>query len=577
MRTLLAFLKAYPERSAIMLLALLVAGIAEGFSLTTLLPLLSVAVNGSADSEMARKVTGYLQALGLDATIGVMLGLIVGGMTLKSLLLLLANRQVGYSVAHVATALRLELIDALLGSRWEYYLRQPTGGLANAVATEAYRAAMGFQYGAMVIALVIQVLVYAAVALLISWQATIASLIIGVLFLLILNRLVRTSRRAGAKQTGLLRTLLAYLTDVLGSVKPLKAMAREKVADALLRDRTAELERAMRREVWSKEALRALQEPMLAALAAVGLYIALVVWGLSLPEVMVLVFLLARVLTQLNKTQRQYQHLVAQESAYWALRGAAAEARAASESWSGRRAPTLEHGIEFRGVSFGYGAQSVFRELDLDIPAGAFIAISGPSGTGKSTLLDLLSGLIRPGRGDVYVDGVPLAELDLRAWRRLIGYVPQDPLLLHDSIRNNVVVGEPELTDADAERALRQAGAWDFVQRHPDGMHAIIGERGGLISGGQRQRIALARALAHRPRLLILDEPTSALDPASEQAICGTLRALAGSLTIIAVSHQPALLAAADQTLHIEAENIRRPATHGGRNPDADGSAGRAP
>jgi ATP-binding cassette subfamily C protein len=556
MHTLLAFIKAYPRRSILMMLALLVAGVAEGLSLTTLLPLLSVAAGEPSDSRLSRLVTEQLHGVGLEPTIGAMLVIIVAGMVGKSLLLLIANRQVGYSVAHVATALRLELIEAMLASRWEYYLRQTAGSLANSIATEAYRAAIGFQYGALAVAYLLQVLVYAVVALLISWQATIAALLVGFTFLFILHRLVRASRRAGSRQTGLLRALLSYLTDVLGSVKPLKAMARENVADAILRDRTRQLEKAMRREVWSKEALRALQEPMVAALGAVGLYVALVMWGLSLPEVMVLVFLLARVLMLLNKTQRQYQHLVAQESAYWALRGAADEARRAAEAVSGTRTPTLERGIELRNVNFAYGGKEIFRGLTLSFPAGSFTAIAGASGAGKSTLLDLLCGLVHPAAGRILVDGVPLEELDLRRWRRLIGYVPQETLLLHDSILNNVTVGEPGLTAADAERALRQAGAWDFVSGHPDGMNAVIGERGGLISGGQRQRIAIARALAHCPRLLVMDEPTSALDPASESAICDTLRRLAGDLTIIVASHQPALLNAADRTYSLQDRGI---------------------
>jgi len=556
MRTLLAFLKAYPRRTVVMMLALLVAGIAEGISLTTLLPLLSISAGGGSGSKLTQTVTGHMHGIGLEPTVGVMLVIIVAGMTLKSMLLLVANRQVGYSVAHVATSLRLDLIEALLASRWEYYLRQTAGSLANAIATEAYRAAMSFQHGAMEIAFILQVVVYGTVAMLISWQATLAALLIGFVFLAILNRLVRTSRRAGAKQTGLLRSLLSYLTDVFGSVKPLKAMARENVADAILRDQTRQLEKAMRKEVWSKETLRALQEPMIAALGAVGLYVALVSWGLSLPEVMVLVFLLARVLMLLNKAQREHQHLVTQESAYWALRNAAEEARRAAEHAPGKGTPSMNRGIEFRQVVFQYGSKEIFRRLDTRFPAGSFTAIAGASGAGKSTLLDLLCGLVNPVSGEILIDGVPLTELDLRQWRRLIGYVPQDSLLLHDTILNNVIVGEPGLTAADAEAALRQAGAWDFVSAHPDGMNAVIGERGGLISGGQRQRIAIARALAHRPRVLVMDEPTSALDPASESAICDTLRRLAGQLTIIVATHQPAVLEAAGRVYSIRDNGV---------------------
>lgn len=286
---------------------------------------------------------------------------------------------------------------------------------------------------------------------------------------------------------------------------------------------------------------------MVTVLAALGLYVALVRWQLGLSVVVVLVFLLARVLDLLNKTQREFQYLRTQESAYVALRTAAQSARAAAEAPTGVELPTLEKGLQVAAVDFQYAATPVFERLELIINAGEFVALTGPSGSGESTLLDLLCDLLEPRSGAILIDGVALARLDLHAWRRMIGYVSQDPVLLHDSILNNVIVGEATLTAADAESALRQAGIWAHVAGLPEGVNTIVGERGGLLSGGQRQRIAIARALAHRPQLLILDEPTSALDPDSERAICETLKDLAGTLTIIAVSHQPAVIAAAER------------------------------
>jgi ATP-binding cassette subfamily C protein len=152
----------------------------------------------------------------------------------------------------------------------------------------------------------------------------------------------------------------------------------------------------------------------------------------------------------------------------------------------------------------------------------------------------------------VLVDGVPLMELDIHQWRCTIGYVPQEAVLLHDSILNNVSLGDPGISEADVISALREAGAWEFVEKLADGIQNIVGERGGKLSGGQRQRIMIARALVHRPRLLILDEATSALDPQSEAAICDTLRKLRGAHTILAISHQPALLEAAERAYRLE-------------------------
>jgi ATP-binding cassette subfamily C protein len=167
-------------------------------------------------------------------------------------------------------------------------------------------------------------------------------------------------------------------------------------------------------------------------------------------------------------------------------------------------------------------------------------------------VVDLLIGLLRPDSGRISVDGQPLDTLDLRQWRRSIGYVPQETLLLHDSIAHNVSLGDTELDEAAIERALRSADAWDFVATLPEGIYTSVGERGGKLSGGQRQRIMIARALVHGPKLLILDEATSALDAESAEAVRVTLEHLRGHLTILTITHQELLVGIADRVYRLE-------------------------
>jgi ATP-binding cassette subfamily C protein len=149
-----------------------------------------------------------------------------------------------------------------------------------------------------------------------------------------------------------------------------------------------------------------------------------------------------------------------------------------------------------------------------------------------------------------------LEKIDLKKWRRMIGYVPQETLLLHDSILMNVALGDKDLAGKDVEDALKAAGAWEFISNQPQGMYTVVGERGQKLSGGQRQRIAIARALVHKPKLLILDEATTALDPVNEAAICETLRKLSGNITILAISHQPALMKVADQVYRLQNKTL---------------------
>jgi len=183
-------------------------------------------------------------------------------------------------------------------------------------------------------------------------------------------------------------------------------------------------------------------------------------------------------------------------------------------------------------------------------------AIIGPSGAGKTTIADLALGLVRPQQGEVFLDDVPLSEIDVSKWRLCVGYVPQDMLLLHEDLLTNVTLGDPALSRSDVEEALLAAGALDFVKDLPQGIDTPLGERGARLSGGQRQRIAIARALVHRPSLLILDEATAALDPASEAGIYDTVRSLRGRTTILAISHQPGLLQVADRVYRLSAGRV---------------------
>lgn len=558
MRVMVTFARAYPWQTAAVLLALLVAGTVEGVSLTALLPAVSSAMSkyepgaGTPDHGSGGFLMQVLERLGMTPDIGTLLAVIVVGMVLRSLLVLVAKKRVGYTVARVATDLRLALLRALLSTRWEYYLRQPVGSLANAMSSEADRASKAYLSGATLAAAVIQLVAYAWVALLVSWQATLAYLGAGALIFYALSRLVRMARRAGKRQTKLLKSLLGRMTDSLQSVKPLKAMGRAHLADTVLAAETRELSRALRREVLSKESLKAAQGPMFAALVGVGLYVGLEVWRLPVATVSVLILLLARVLGNLSKVQSEYQNMVACESAFWSLQRTIGEAENQVEHPRGHREPRLECAIKLDHVDFAYQDRVVLRDLSITIPARSLTTLVGFSGAGKTTVLDLMTGLLQPQTGTIWIDDVPLDEVDIQRWRHMIGYVPQENLLLHDAVLHNVTLGDPELTEADAERALKAAGAWEFVSALPGGMHCTAGERGARLSGGQRQRIMIARALVHRPKLLILDEATSALDPASEAAVCATLATLRKEITIVAISHQPALVETADRVYRLQ-------------------------
>jgi len=581
MRLLIEFARKYPLNSIVMVLALLLAGLMDGIGLSMVLPLigitignptgagpLPVAKDGAADSMLERMVTDGFTTLGITPTLGMLLIVIIATVTLKSGLMLLANKQIGYTVARVATDLRLELLQALRVSRWQYFIRQPLGSLANSIATETGRTSKAYKSGVLMTAQFFQAFIYCIMAFLVSWEATLISLTAGFAILYALRRFLKRSRRAGRRQTDLRKALLSLLTDTLQSIKPLRAMARENASDHLLEKRTIGLNKALQKQVLNKEFLIAFQHILVTIFLAGGIYVLLTYWQMTLASVLVLVFLVARLLKRLNRVQERYQEMIINESAYWSLQDTLQTVKSEREEIGGDRTPELKKAIHLENVTFAYDDHRVLQDVSLNFAKGKITAIVGSSGAGKTTIVDLVTGLLRSQRGEIWIDDLPLADIDLRSWRRMIGYVPQETLLLHDTVLTNVTLGDPELSEDDAVHALRDAEAWDFVKSLPQGINSMVGERGGKLSGGQRQRIAIARALVHRPKLLILDEATTGLDPQSEAAICDTLQQLRGELTILAISHQSALVNIADKTYRIQdgkilqTENTPEPDLH---------------
>jgi ATP-binding cassette subfamily C protein len=340
--------------------------------------------------------------------------------------------------------------------------------------------------------------------------------------------------------------------DGIQSIKPLKAMAREDRAETILIVKTKKIRNALKKEIISKESLSAFQEAIKVTFMLLAVYVTIAIWHMAPTTVMVLILLLGRIMGKLSKIQKQYQQMGILESGYWSMMETFENAQEMREQKLGDRKPELKQAIRLEGVTFAYSKNNILNDASLIFPAGEVTAIVGASGAGKTTIVDLVIGLLRPQDGEVWIDDLPLARIDLNQWRRMIGYVPQETLLLQDSILINVTLGDPDITEGEVEEALRKAGIWEFAKTRPKGMYSSVGQRGLMLSGGQRQRIAIARALVRKPKLLVLDEATTALDPENEAAICQTLRKLHGEITIVAISHQPAVLEVADRGYRVK-------------------------
>lgn len=553
------FLTTYRRQTLMVLASMFVASIAESVGIVSLLPLLETITNSDPEhaSATSQFIYSIFDALHLEVSLAGILALVAGGLILKTALYFFAVVHIGYTSSQFATDLRLKLIRAISRAQWSYFSRQPIGQHAASLSTETNRAAATYIAFCSLLATFSNVAILATSAFLIDWKVGAVALVVGGAMILVLRGFLSMARDAGYRITRFTEALLSRITDGLQTIKPLKAMAEEAQLTAMLEHEVVVLNEAQKTQILAKNGVIAGQDIILLIVIAVGAYLAIGAYGQPVATLLVMAMLFHRSVGAIGRVQKDYQSILNSEAGLIGLLSAISDAEAAEEQRPGSRTPTLAHELRFNDVSFAYDKTPIVTGACLNIPAGQVTVLIGPSGAGKTTLIDLVCRLIEPSKGQITVDGVPLDEINVRAWRSLLGYVPQETTLFHDTVSNNISLGDPAIDRSKIEQSLRRADAWDFIAGLPNGMDTVVGERGSRFSGGQRQRLAIARALVRKPRLLILDEATVALDPQTEESICDTLRALAGDLTIFAISHQPAILKIADNVYEIENGCIR--------------------
>lgn len=523
-------------------LCLLLAGFAEAISLTALLPMVQAMTNASGSGSSSPLMVFAHDAMarfGIPPTFTSFILIAVTFYSLKSLLSFVALSYAGMAIARVSTGLRRKLIAALFDARWSFYLELHTGRIAHSIASDTATAGSAFFIAAQIVAFTVQGLVYGLVAFLVDWRVALLGLAVGLAIAAALNWLVGVSKRASYKKLDRTSDLTTFVTDLMNNIKPLKTMDRYAVLVARMRTTLRRLRRALIRREVARQGLAQGSELLEIVTLGIGVYVAVAVAKMSLAELVVLAVIFFQVTSTITKLQKFLQQAAENESSYVRTRQLLTKVHEHREISTGSLPPILTKECRFEGVSFAYGKTPVIKNVSMIIPANAITVLQGPSGAGKTTLIDLLIALHRPDKGVITLDGVPLADIDLKLWRRSIGYVPQELSLLHTTIRDNLALKDPAISDEDILAALDQAGARDFILDLPHGLDTDVGVMGSKFSGGQRQRIGLARALVTKPQLLILDEVTSALDPKTEKAICENITALRDRYTTVAITHRP--------------------------------------
>ena len=538
--------------------ALLVAvALLEAAGLLLLMPL--VELLGLGQVQAAAGLAGVWRkvfaALGVPPGFELVLSSFIGLLVLQAALRRVADHHNARIEASYTAHLRDRLYESLVHTRWLAFTRLRAADLTRALTTEVDHAGFAAQQGVALVGLAGLALVHIGVAVMLSPPLTGLALACGMVVALALRPLNRRVHEAGKASQQCRAEMNAAIAEHLAGFEVAKSHGRGAHHLELFRRATHAIAEHFVAARHTFSASRVFFE-LAGWTALMGfLYVAVKWVRLELAQLVLMVFVFTRLLPRIGAIQSTWQHIVHYQPAFEAVEKLRVELAAAREELAGTP-PALQllHEVRLENVSFRYDAagRDAVRNVSLALPARRMTALVGASGAGKSTVADLVLGLLAPTEGRVLVDGEPLDTTRLAAWRNSIGYVPQEPFLFHDTIRANLLWARPDATEEDLRQVLRAAAAEEFVARLPQGLDTVVGDRGVRLSGGERQRLTLARALLSRPTLLVLDEATSSLDTASEQLIQRAIDRLHGQLTIVIIAHRLSTVQNADQIIVLE-------------------------
>lgn len=533
-----------PLRFSLSVLTLTVAGLLEGVGVAAIVPMLQFAEAGNmaaatAGDGIGRAIKSVLDVVHLPFNLATSLAFILLAILASEGVSLLAQKFLADSSERFQATLRKRLFAAVTDADWPYFLRTKTADLISALISATDRAGAAYFTMVQMLGAIIMVVVYTALTLVLSWQMTAAVVVTSGIVIYLLRHRAQRGTKFGQEVNRVDAEIQSETQENLTAAKVVKASSAESQVQRRFDSLTEARQRVRYRNVMNQAWLKTLYESATIVTIFVGIYVAVTFFGMSVATLTVFLFAYYRLSPRISSLQANQSYLLSLIPAVGRVDDYTAAAAASNEASGDAPLAEFSDSIRLDNVNYSYGPEhAVLRDVSLTIPHGTSTAIVGASGAGKTTVIDLIMGLLLPESGGVLVDGASLRDVRLKDWRRQIGYVPQDASFFHATVAENIAWGFEGASREDIVEAARLANADEFIRGFPDGYDTVIGDRGMRMSGGQRQRLGLARAIVRRPSILVLDEATSALDAESEEKVQSAVDRLSGSLTVLIVTHR---------------------------------------
>ncbi|MBS8273461.1 ABC transporter ATP-binding protein [Thalassospira tepidiphila] len=531
-----------------------VSSVLEGVGLSMLVPLLAqLGVDSSSTISEGGKqdvVGSILSVLHVPNELGPLMTVLVCILLLQVASTFLLRFLEAYSTTQYTAKWQERLFASVINANWPYLQASRPEVQVNQIVSESSRNSAALSLLLQMMNSCFYIFVYSVIACFTAWQVVVGLVVAGGLIFVITRPISDVSRKTSAEVTTVSEGLYGCVQDFLQNAKLVKATATEVTALGDVNRAIGRYRQIFLRAGVIPALMQAIYMGFGYVLLAAGVWFGIARAEIPVSAVVVTIYIFLRLYTQLSNFQQLRQSYLLSASALTNCKNELEKAEAAAEHQPVIERPWAPSGaaeVELNNVSVFYDETIALDKVSMAIPAGSVVGLAGPSGAGKSTLVDLIVGLAMPTSGELSVEGQLIQSIPMGSWRRQIGYVSQETLIIKGTVASNIAWGDVSANREDIENAAKMANAHEFIMGMPDGYDTVIGGRAIRMSGGQRQRIGLARALIGAKKLLILDEATSALDAESESKLLQAVDELRGGISIIMIAHRLSTLKHVDK------------------------------
>lgn len=524
------------------------AALTESFGITLLLPLIEAADAGGAGGNMsstAATLNRFLDFIGIgDSLVGILLfiGVVFIG---KGALHFAEGGYVSYLQSQLMQEIRGQMFDAYSNMDYGHYSKRNTGHFINIINNQITNFITSFSTFKRFLASIIVTLSYIIFAFILAWKFALMAVVVGCGLLFLFRWLNNFVKKLSIKTANEYSSLNKFLVQSLQSFKYLASTAQISHLRTGIFGSIKKLATYVFKRGASKAFTLAIREPISVIFLLFIIIIQVAVFEDPIAPIFVALLLFHRGMQQIITIQNEWLNTMDNIGSLEMVVEEFKVVEDHQEPTGPIKINQLSKGIEFSNVQFAYDQkeEDVLRDINLEISVNQTVAFVGESGAGKSTLIDMITLMLRPREGEIFIDNVKGSDIERHSWRSQIGYVSQETVIFDDTIANNICLwrgdyqSDPEIREQIRD-AAKKAYALEFIDDLPEGFNTVVGDRGVRLSGGQRQRVFIARELFKKPSLLILDEATSALDSESESFIQKSIDDLKGSMTVVIIAHR---------------------------------------